>query len=260
MLRVILFLSVLLAFQSHAAYQQKQTWLDPDFIQQAFIDVALKREYAAGDWQLVKWNKPINIWVDHKVGDNELHDQLTNAHLAHLADITRLPIRRVTSREQANIVWIFTQESQWREDVKREIGAGALKHMHGAICKAGFRINSVDGSIASAAVIIPVDQAREHGKLLACIVEEITQLMGLPNDTDSAFPSIFNDETPEDLLSPLDVILLRLLYEPELQSGMTEKQVKPIIKRILNRYQQQGILKQAVATAKAGELYQLIGY
>ena len=260
MLRIALFFLTMFAGNAFANYQQEQTWLDPKFIQRAFIDVALKREYAPGNWRLAKWDTPIKVWVDHKVGDKELHDELTNAHLAHLSDITRLPIRRVASRNEANIIWIFTKESQWRQDVKKEIGPTALKNMHGAICKAGFRTNPTNGSIASAAIIIPVDQAREHGKLLACIVEEIAQVMGLPNDAESAFPSIFNDGTPEDLLSPLDVVLLQLLYEPELTSGMTIKQVKPVIKQILSRYQQQGKLKRAVETANSGELYQLVGY
>lgn len=261
MLRDTLFAFLLFITTSPAmAYEQRLTWLDPAFVQQAFLDVALKREYTPGDWQLVKWQQPIKLWVDHKVADKPLHEELINAHLSDLSRITGHPIKRVSARTQANVIWIFTRESQWREDVRNELGKGALLHMHGAICKAGYKLNQQNGSISSAAIIIPVDQAREHGKLLACIVEEMTQIMGLPNDAESAFPSIFNDETPEDLLSPLDVVLLQLLYEPELMPGMTVSQVTPLLKKKIEAYQKQGKLAQAVSIAKSGVLYQLIGY
>ncbi|KJY83236.1 hypothetical protein TW81_09505 [Vibrio galatheae] len=241
------------------AYINQQTWLDPQFVENAFINVALRNEYSAGSKPLVKWNQPVKVWVEHKVADQALHDQLTDAHLRDLQQITGHSIKRVNSRDQANIVWVFTQESEWRRDIEKELGKSALANVHGAICKAGYQVGR-DRALSHAAIIIPVDQARGHGKLLACIVEEVTQILGLPNDSESAFPSIFNDETPEDLLSPLDVILLKLLYEPQLKAGMSEKQVRPIIRRLLAQYKKDGTLKRAVSTAKQGELFQLIGY
>ncbi|MEF1291462.1 DUF2927 domain-containing protein [Vibrio sp. M260118] len=241
------------------AYETQQTWLDTNFVEKAFINVALRNEYSAGSKPLTKWQQPVKIWVEHKVADQDLHDELTNAHLRHLQQITGHPIQRVHSRSEANIVWIFTREAVWRDDIEQELGKHALNNVYGAICKAGYRI-ARDGSLAHAAIVIPVDQAREHGKLLACIVEEVTQVLGLPNDSESAFPSIFNDETPEDLLSPLDVVLLKLLYEPELKAGMNELQVKPILRQLLSRYKKDGTLKRAVSTARQGELFQLIGY
>jgi hypothetical protein len=87
------------------------------------------------------------------------------------------------------------------------------------------------------------------------VVEEVTQVMGLPNDSEKAYPSIFNDKTPDDLLSPLDVILLKLLYEPELKTGMSEQQVRPIVKTILKRYKKDGVLAQAVRMSHSSELY-----
>ncbi|WP_425666650.1 DUF2927 domain-containing protein [Vibrio tubiashii] len=260
MLRKAMLGMIVLATSFHSqAYTTQQTWLDTQFVEKAFINVALRNEYSSGSKPLVKWNKPIKIWVQHKVPDKALHDELTDAHLRHLVQITGHRIQRVASREQANIVWVFTKESKWREDIERELGKPALANVYGAICKAGYQVGR-NGALSHAAIIIPVDQAREHGKLLACIVEEITQVLGLPNDSESAFPSIFNDETPEDLLSPLDVVLLKLLYEPELKPGMSQKQVTPIIRKLLSKYKKDGTLNRAVSIAKQGELFQLIGY
>jgi hypothetical protein len=43
--------------------------------------------------------------------------------------------------------------------------------------------------LISVLVIIPVDHAMSHGLLPACVIEELTQAMGLPNDSDWVIPS-----------------------------------------------------------------------
>ncbi len=107
--------------------------------------------------------------------------------------------------------------------------------------------------------MIPVDQARARGKLVACIVEgEIYTGAWVTQWLRQSLPSIFNDYTPEDLLSPLDVVLLKLLYEPELKVGMTEAEAKPIVRKILKRYSETGVLQQASKAAQQAPLYQLI--
>ena len=90
------------------AYSNAKTWLDADFVAHAFLEVALKNEYSAGDKPLVKWKQPIKIWVEHKVPDIRLHNQLTNAHLKDLNRITGHPIERVAARQQANVAVSYT--------------------------------------------------------------------------------------------------------------------------------------------------------
>ncbi|MBY8161014.1 DUF2927 domain-containing protein [Vibrio fluvialis] len=235
--------------------QSANNWENPAFVEQAFMQVALRNEYSAGSKPLVKWNKPVKVWIEHKVSDSDLHEALALAQLNHLAAMTGHTVTRVAKREEANLIWVFTQQSDWKNNVRREMGAAAAKHIYGAVCLGNYRISSSTHEIVSASVVIPVDQARSHGKLLACVVEEVTQVMGLPNDSEKAYPSIFNDKTPDDLLSPLDVILLKLLYEPELKTGMSEQQVRPIVKTILKQYKKDGVLAQAVQMSHSSELY-----
>ncbi|WP_412497900.1 DUF2927 domain-containing protein [Vibrio furnissii] len=231
------------------------TWEDPAFIEQAFVQVALRNEYAAGAKPLVKWHHPIKVWFEHKVADRDLHEALALAQLKHLARVTGHSITQVANRRDANLIWVFTQQSNWKNDVQREMGAAAAKHIYGAVCLGNYRTRSDTHEIVSAAVVIPADQARSHGKLLACVVEEVTQVMGLPNDSEQAYPSIFNDKTPDSLLSPLDVILLKLLYEPALKPGMNEQQVRPILRTLIQRYKKDGVLAQAVQISHSSDLY-----
>ncbi|MEI2563242.1 DUF2927 domain-containing protein [Vibrio metoecus] len=245
----------LLTLISHSAFGQ-ENWRDPAFIEQAFLAVAMHNEYSVGEKPLSKWRKPLRIYFEHQVPDSDLHEQLARAHLSHLSAITQHPIQVVSDKTLANVIWVFTQQSKWQQVLEEVAGKSATLSMHGAICQASYQSDIVTSEIISASVVIPVDQARDHGKLLACIVEEITQVMGLPNDSELAYPSIFNDRTPEDLLSPLDVVLLWLLYEPDVTTGMNQHQVQSVIRTKIKQYQQQGRLKKAVQEAHSSPLYE----
>jgi hypothetical protein len=71
----------------------------------------------------------------------------------------------------------------------------------------------------------------EHPDLLrlSCVHEELTQGLGLPNDSPRARPSIFNDDEEFALLTDHDELLLRMLYSPQLRPGMTAEQARPIV-------------------------------
>ena len=48
-------------------------------------------------------------------------------------------------------------------------------------------------------------------------------------DSPSARPSIFNDDEEFALLTPMDELMLKMLYSPRLTPGMTEAEARPII-------------------------------
>ena len=74
----------------------------------------------------------------------------------------------------------------------------------------------------------------EHPDLmrLACIHEELTQGLGLANDSPKARPSIFNDDEEFALLTTHDELLLKMLYDERLQTGMTAAEAAPIARVI----------------------------
>lgn len=55
----------------------------------------------------------------------------------------------------------------------------------------------------------------------SCIEEELAQGMGLRNDSGAARPSIFNDDEEFGVLTRQDEMLLRMLYDDNLRSGMS---------------------------------------
>lgn len=71
-----------------------------------------------------------------------------------------------------------------------------------------------------------------------CIIEEISQALGLMNDSGFLFPSIFNDNSRQQSLSPWDRMVIRAHYDTRLRPGMGWQTAEPIIRA--NLYNQLG--------------------
>ena len=68
----------------------------------------------------------------------------------------------------------------------------------------------------------------------ALITEELTQSLGLMNDSNRYADSLFNDETivPDKQLSALDETLVTMLYRPELLPGMAMDEAMEILRNV----------------------------
>jgi len=221
---------------STPSFSEQTHWQRPNYIVDSFIEIALKNEYSKVVSPLRKWQQPIYYFIEHRTADEQLHTKITNLHLAHLSNITGLKIIPTDNADKANLTIIFSTEKQLTQELKSDFKLldeqQILKFSRQSVCLANFATNT-DNSIHKAIVIIPVDRARAHAKLLSCVVEELTQVLGLPNDSDNVFPSIFNDKSHNDYLSGLDYLLLSLLYHPQIKAGMIQKKVKPILRSII---------------------------
>lgn len=227
---------------------------DPAYVAKAFAAVVHGREYEQGSFVLSRWPGDIRYRVHQQVSDPQAL-ALIEMHLAQLADISG---RRFVKVEDGAALDIYlTRASAWRKLIGSEVGEKAAATVQGAVCLASF--NAPAGKIERAQVFIPIEQARMQGKLVSCVVEELTQVMGLPNDSDAVFPSVFNDRSPEELLTPLDWLLLRLLYDDRLESGMSATESAPKVSAILNDWQQDGTLQRARSEVLKGEIYRLLG-
>jgi len=78
---------------------------------------------------------------------------------------------------------------------------------------------------------------------LACIHEELAQSLGLPNDSKTARPSIFNDDQEFAFLTRQDELMLRILYDQALYPEMTAAEARPIVDMLASN------LKDATAPA-----------
>lgn len=87
------------------------------------------------------------------------------------------------------------------------------------------------GSVRKA--IIVVNSERLLIRINHCLLEEMTQSLGLPNDTNFIKVSIFSDSSRRTELTPTDKLILKVLYDPRMKAGLPRDQALPIAREII---------------------------
>lgn len=215
-----------------------------------FLRIALYDEYdrgsaASASGELRRWEGPVRVGL-HFGASVPAERRATDtarvaSYLARLAKASGHPIRL----DDANPNFLIHIVS---EDERRALGpalSAALPDL------APQDVASITGMARSTYCIV-LAQSRgasgvyqrafavvraEHPDLLrlSCLHEEIAQGLGLPNDSPGARPSIFNDDEEFALLTRMDELMLRILYNPALRPGMTEAEARPIVTELAKR-------------------------
>lgn len=190
----------------------------------AFGRIAFGNEFVAeADPRLQKWTQPIR-WRSYaelplESGEREFLD----AHLARLGRLTGLEFAEAYRWPETNFGILFVADDRYAYWIERYIEP-SRRHMVARLartsCLGFLRHHRVTFEIEFAVAIIPVERARARGLMRACIAEETTQVLGLRNDAEVP-GTLFNDTGDARDLTPLDEMLVRLLYHPNLKTGMT---------------------------------------
>ena len=213
-----------------------------------FMRIALFDEYRRGSGGFVReetesnlrrWGEPVRIGMRFGASvppDQQATDRSRIASFAaRLAAITGHPIS-VDDRAPNFFIHVVSEDE--REALGPAIRAtlpglgaaevaGITAMPRTTYCLVYALADSRSGAYTRAFAVI----RSEHPDLLrlSCLHEELTQGLGLPNDSPRARPSIFNDDEEFALLTDQDELLLRLLYSRELRPGMTAAEARPIV-------------------------------
>ena len=98
-----------------------------------------------------------------------------------------------------------------------------------------------------AAVFIPDDVAPQE--MRDCLHEELAQALGPVGDLYRLTGSVFNDDNFQAVLTRSDMLMLRALYDRDLRSGMTEREVAGRLPAIFDRINPSGRRKGVPAPA-----------
>ena len=220
-----------------------------------FVRIALFSEYRDdSDFQrpqttlssLRRWSEPIRMTVefgDSVPGDQRDVDRASvSTYAARLSRVTGVPIRLTDTNPNFHVLFLG-------EDDRRAYG-DTLRALIPTISDATVRtfvnlprdqlcvvIGTFEAGKSSYSKAVAMIRA-EHPSLMrsACIHEELAQGMGLANDSPGARPSIFNDDEEFALLTTHDELLLQMLYDPRLQTGMAPAVAAPIARQIARDY------------------------
>jgi hypothetical protein len=156
--------------------------------------------------------------------------------MARLARLTGLEVAPAASWPEANFVVLFVSEDRYRATIERYVARSRrhlLPRFLTTACLGLLRHDRATFEIEDAVAIIPLDRARARGLVTSCIAEETTQVLGLLNDSDEVPGSLFNDQGAARDLTPLDELMLRLLYHPRLRAGMRRPEALEIAREVL---------------------------
>ena len=230
------------------------TPFDLDDIIEAFDKLAFYNEYNIEKNQLLpnsnsvslaKWKSNTNISVrfGKSVGKKQKEKDLQEIKelIKNLSDITDHKIE--FSQQNQNMYIVIAN----RKEIKNIIGEIGFRHpefdptripiitqlpedIH---CIAMTSMSSEPNSAISSALVIirselPVIMRR------ACFHEEIAQSLGLTNDSHLARPSVFNDDDEFATLTKFDEILLQILYDHRLNSGISKREASQLVRQIAN--------------------------
>ena len=236
------------------------TPFDVEDIVEAFEQLAFYNEYKIGENQLLpntdmvnlgKWNSTINISMrfGNSVATKQKNKDLLDIHnlLLILSEATKHKMK--ISNKNINMYIVVGNQKEVAEltskigtnlpefDPKRiPIITRLPKDIH---CLAMTSMSAGPNSEIKSALIIIRSELPKLMRI-ACFHEEIAQSLGLTNDSHLARPSIFNDDDEFATLTRLDKILLQILYDNRLKSGISKQNsfqlVRQIAKEIANPF------------------------
>jgi len=192
--------------------------------------------------RVTKWVRPIRAYKQFDANITPEFEDFLDKHMERLAEVTGLDIEYVDDAPSANFLIIFTRRADYLATALKHVKPGdrgipknIARRLSRTNCLGVFSVRPSNSELERAVVVIPVDHVKARGLMTRCIVEETTQSLGLPNDSDDANPSVFNDRSRLKDLSAHDLLLLRLLYHPELEVGTPRRAALLTAARLLPR-------------------------
>jgi hypothetical protein len=175
-------------------------------------------EFVGEDTDTVrKWMGPMRVAV---YGDEMgRFDDLVAMQLATMHRLSGLDIQRVPANDpDANAHVFFIDPRGFRAVANSRLPQGKPGTNENLACFGIFKTNS-ERRIFAFDAVIPRSGSREEIK--ACLIEELTQMLGLPNDSNDIHPTVFNDDDEYHRLTWQDELMVRVLYDPRIVPGMS---------------------------------------
>lgn len=106
--------------------------------------------------------------------------------------------------------------------------------------------------IADMTIFIPQNAAPYL--IRSCLIEEIAQALGPANDLYGLGPTIFNDDAAHIWPTALDVLMLRVLYQPQMRTGLSRRETEARARAVLDRLNPAGRSAPAINLPRDGAL------
>ena len=204
----------------------------PDGLADRFELVAFYDEASGEELPLRRWRESIRIQIGQANAA-----PYRDAALQVIADLDRLTPMSITERrggETANVLVLIGTGDEidafWRQFPRYDLGRDPE-------FRPDCLVDSFSGQglapyeIGAAFVLIDTDLSAPD-RIKRCLAQELTQALGLTNDIDDPDGTVFSSVTRRQTLSRSDELMVRILYDPRLHTGMSRAEAMPIVRRI----------------------------
>lgn len=180
--------------------------------------------------RLIRWTGPIRA----QLFEGEAYRAEVTPVLAQLSRMTGVPISTPADYSDVNLEIRIVPKGVYRDIAGAQVDEPCLTLVDSY---------PETGAIAWASIVIQSDDPylRRH-----CIVEELTQAMGLMDDSAVFERSVFNDRSRATQLTLEDRIMLALLYDRRLRPNMPRSQAMRLAPQIIG-----DLRRRASARARA---------
>lgn len=223
-----------------------------DMLVRNFEAIAFYDEYVLGGWAprqdntpvaLRRWHSPIRMSVAFGPSVPQAQRGLDRTNIRLFGErLQRITGHSITATAKNANFHVMIMGEDDREDLLSQVRQIVPELNQASInilsniprsthcLMLGYSASENVSEIRRAVVVIRA----EHPGILrkSCIHEELSQGLGLVNDSPEARPSIFNDDDEFALLTSHDESLLAMLYDRRLKSGITLAQAQPIIREL----------------------------
>ncbi len=219
-----------------------------DQISRQFEAVALGHEHGRETGILQKWNQDLRLALFAAPGwDLGPYLSAIGQHIRAIEKLTGIRVRPASSINNANLRFGFYPRAEFSKMPGQQDDPEFRRWVETSACIAlAVGDGKATGQIQAGAIAIGTDipeNQRQH-----CILEELVQVLGLPNDACHYRPSLFCEGDRVFALTPADTLLLRALYDRRLASGMPREQAVPIARQVLAELMPSMMVPQPIRT------------
>ena len=197
-----------------------------------FNEVALNAEYDVSPNRVTKWTEPMNVFI---LKEKELNYEVSiiknTIEKINILVQDEFHIQLTDDPKKCNAV-IFLTEREILEPLTPTFFENINTEVDG-LAEIGFDLETFQ--ITDAKIFIDILQPKET--IESTILEEITQSIGLMNDSEKYSDSVFYENKADSIntveYSKMDIEIIKMLYHPKMKPGLNYNKAEKVIKQIL---------------------------
>ncbi|MEM9061909.1 MAG: DUF2927 domain-containing protein [Pseudomonadota bacterium] len=234
----------------NAAVPAGHTSYDNQSLADLFVRLAHDLEWGGRRPNLVRYEAPIRVGMTGCCGP--AYGGFVDRFLGALRSRSGIDIAR--TEQDPNLIINFVPGADFRARLPAQLCVVAPGRLPWASFRESPRRNGMRSfetrrSVSAMSIYIPDTIAPYATRI--CLIEEITQALGLANDLNGLGSSIFNDDGAHIWPTRLDHLMLRVLYASGMQTGLNRQTARVRAKAILDRINPQGRAATALPTQPA---------